>query len=414
MDVALHDGQHRIWQEVLEAQKKGSRHFVISCPRQWGKTFMFSVLLVYYGTLETKHPYKMMWVSQYLKNTKDIFGEVLQMIEGTDLLKKSNKSEMRIDFRTGSYVKFCGADNPVSIRGSSNRLLFCDEFAHWNNVDDTWDMILSPTTIAFKDAMVFFISTPAGKNKFWDMKVRGEDIADPSYSYFTGKYEENPFCDKDYIEEQRLSLPNEIFQQEYMAEFIDFDTGVFRNVEACSNVNSFSPPEYGAAYFAGIDWGRINDSTVLTIMNSQGEVVFVWENKKGMHWNEILKDVTKHCKRYRIKHGYAEANSAGDVLLDSLRIDLPAMEKWHMTNDRKVDLIEGLQLAFEECTINIPTDKCYPKTRNQLGSFIRKPLPSGKIAYAASGKKHDDHVISLCLAHQSFKKHQMHGSYFLM
>jgi len=52
MVIKLHPGQKRIWEEIKEAQEKGSRHFVCNAPRQWGKSFFFVNLAILYGVKE--------------------------------------------------------------------------------------------------------------------------------------------------------------------------------------------------------------------------------------------------------------------------------------------------------------------------------------------------------------------------
>lgn len=411
MEIALHEGQYRIWNEINEAKEKGARYFIINCPRQWGKTHLFRTMITELAT-NGERPYKMMWVSQYLKNARKIHNELLDMVEGTSFFKKSNKTDSYIQFQNGSIIYFAGADNTKSIRGYSNEILFMDEFAHYSNLEENWNKVLRPTTLAFKErAKIFMISTPNGKNTFWDFAVKGQDVSNNIYSYHNGNYAENPFVDTDEIENARNDMADEAFRQEYLAEFIDWDSSVFRHLNDACVIESFLPPRYGESYYAGVDWGRQNDETVLTIINIHCEVVYIWASVPNMGYDEILNKIILDLKRYRIKHGFIETNTTGDVLFDVVKKQIRNVDGFHTNNDRKRNIIEALQLSFDNKELKLPTQKCYPKLINQLGYFTRDMTPHGKITYRSPYGKKDDHVMSLAFAYHSFKQNVNTGQY---
>ena len=81
-------------------------------------------------------------------------------------------------------------------------------------------MILKPT-ILVKGKKVLFISTPNGKNFLFELHLRGIDIDQKNYISLRGTSYDTPFIDKSEVEEAKRALPEDIFKQEILGEFID-------------------------------------------------------------------------------------------------------------------------------------------------------------------------------------------------
>jgi len=413
MRAKFHPGQLRVWNEIQSDFEKGVRHFTIIMPRQWGKSFMFKMLVIHWATRKVAYP--MLWVSQYLSNSRMVMEDIVDLIQDEPFYKSSNKQDMKITFKNGSIIRFRGADNVKSIRGLSNRVVFLDEVAFFPNLDDTWNKVIRPTTLAQPDPQIYLISTPNGRNLFYDFALRGKSDKYPTYGYYSGAYTESPYVDLEEIENARKELPVDVFRQEYMAEFLDVNLGVFRNVDACSTLMEWVQPIYGVRFHAGVDFGRRNDATVVTVVDDNGRVCYIWKSEVGMGWDEIVDNVVKILKRYRVFHCYAESNAQGDVLVDQIRKQFPRVDGFYTTNDRKNDLVENLKFALEKKIMILPHKTLYEALYNELNSFSFKRTPAGnKIKYGAEENKFDDHVLSLCFAWQSVRKHAMLGNYTMM
>jgi phage FluMu gp28-like protein len=410
MNITLHPGQKRIWNEIQTDHNKGVRHFTVVCPRQFGKTYLFQALVIYWGTRKDKYP--MLWISQYLANARLIMNSIVDLIQDEPFYRSSNKQDMKITFKNGTVINFRGADNPKGIRGLSNRVVFLDEVAHFSSLGDTINKIVRPTTLAFKDAQMYLISTPNGRNEFYEMALKGKSEEYPTYGFYSGTYLESPYVDMEEIENAKKELSAAIWAQEYNAEFLDVNLGVFRNIEMCSTLMEWIPPVYGVRFHCGIDWGRRNDSTVVTILDDNMRVCYIWRSEPGMSWDEQVIKVMDILKRYRVFHVFAESNAAGDILVDTIKKMFPRIDGFFMTNDRKNDLVENLKYALEKRTILLPHKTLYDRLDNELNSFTFKLTPQGnKMKYTAPEHLHDDHVISLCLALQSVRKHSTLGNY---
>ncbi len=77
------------------------------------------------------------------------------------------------------------------------------------------------------------MSTPKGRNWFHDLHTRGLDPFESDYASFVFPSKASPFFPESEWEDARRTLPEDMFRQEYMAEFLEDSAGVFRNVDGC-------------------------------------------------------------------------------------------------------------------------------------------------------------------------------------
>jgi len=77
------------------------------------------------------------------------------------------------------------------------------------------------------------VSTPKGRNWFYDLYTRGLDPLETDYASLTFPSNASPYFPEREWEEARRTLPEDVFRQEYEAEFLEDSAGVFRNIEGC-------------------------------------------------------------------------------------------------------------------------------------------------------------------------------------
>jgi hypothetical protein len=97
---------------------------------------------------------------------------------------------------------------------------------------DVWHYVLRPT-IAQTLGWAVFVSTPKGRNWFYDLYTRGLDPAEPDYAALSFPSSASPYFPASELEDARRTLPEDVFRQEYEACFLEDSAGVFRGVDAC-------------------------------------------------------------------------------------------------------------------------------------------------------------------------------------
>ena len=228
------------------------KYYTVSIGRQFGKTLLAENQLLYWAINNTGC--KIGWVSPVYSQCKKVYGEIFKAIANTPYISESNKSDLILSFKNGSTVQFFSAERYDNIRGNTFDFLICDEFAFIKK--EAWTEVLKATVLV-KGKKVLVISTPKGKNHFYELFNSSK--YNEAYYSISGTSFDNPKIDISELEDARRNLPEHVFRQEYMAEFLDDGSAVFKNVKDCVKMGAESKVCY-----AGIDLGRADDYTVLT------------------------------------------------------------------------------------------------------------------------------------------------------
>lgn len=348
---------------------------------------------IYYWAFNQK-AVKIAWVSPIYKQCKKVFDEMVQAFSGSSLIE-SNASELIIKCPNGSTIQFFSAERYDNIRGFTFDYLVCDEFAFM--AEQAWTEVLRATVLV-KGKKVLLISTPKGKNHFY--RLFNLDGTNPQYKSFK-QTSYDGLALKDEIDGARDTLPSHIFKQEYLAEFTDDGAGVFKDIP----IND--TPEESECYYGGLDLGRADDYTVLTILNDKGQMVLC-ERWRHQSWQFIINNVASRLMQYKAVC-YVEVNSIGDVVIEQIRAQWSKVEPFVTTSKSKQDAVEALQIAAQNkkfTSLNID----WLKSEFDIFSF-EYSHKTRSIKYSAPPGFHDDGVMSCCFAWQAFKNLKNSGEY---
>ena len=387
-----HEKQRLIHDSI---NKEPFKYYTLNIGRQFGKS-MLGINQMLYWAINHKGC-NIAWVTPVYKQSKKVFTDFEKYTQNSGLFSY-NKSELLIQ-GLGSTIQFFSGERPDNIRGNTFDFLIVDEMAFTRR--ELWDEVLSATVLV-KGKKVLFISTPKGKNHFHSLFM--QQNYDERYKSFTFTSYDNPMIDTREIDERKRSLPDYIFRQEYLAEFIDGGTGLFRNVRECIGVGT-SGKNYG-----GLDIGRADDYTVLTIINERKQMVFC-ERWRQTEWSKIIDKVAEKINLFKCMTA-VEVNNQGDVFYEMLEKKCKNLIYPHVTSSAsKPIMIEDLAVAFEEKSISVLNiDWLIDELENF--TYIYNPT-TRKVQYSAPQGMHDDSVISLSLAVQSLKEKKTKGQYFI-
>ncbi len=127
-------------------------------------------------------------------------------------------------------------------------------------------------TLSDKQGWAVLISTPRARNWFFDFHSRGLDPAEKLYRSYSFSSLENPYFPREEFEEARRTTSQDIFRQEYEAQFLEDSAGVFRNMEAC--LLPTIPTQTGNIAI-GCDIAKHTDWTVLIAMDKKTALVWI-------------------------------------------------------------------------------------------------------------------------------------------
>jgi len=376
-------------------ESSGCKYITIDCGRQFGKSLLAMNLLLKW-CLENDNSVGF-WVSPIYSQAKKVFDELAKALKNTGLITSLNRTEVWIKFNNGSKIHFKSGEKPDNLRGYTLDFLVMDEAAFMR--DEVWNEILRPATLV-RGKRILFISTPKGKNYFYTLYNRGTSEDNPDYLSLKYTSYDTPFITKDEIDEAKNSLPDDIFRQEIMAEFIEDGGEVFRSFSQSQLIYKWKEPVESERYWAGIDLGRQNDFTVVTIVNNFNEICMIYRERRN-NWSNIVDSIVNILKKYNAK-AIVEVNSIGDVIFEQIYTRHRKIEAFHTTNTNKEEIINNLIVQINDQTLLLPTKELFEPLDTELRVFtFEYSTKSRKIRYFAPAGHHDDCVMSLAFALES-------------
>ena len=395
MNVELfspHQGQLKVINGFADSSHKFG---VVATGRQYGKSLLAQNLMLYW--LLGNQGQKGCWISPVYNQCRKVFNELTNAAH--QIISKSNKAELTIEFINGSTIIFLSSERPDSIRGFSFNYVVIDEASFV--AEQAVNEAIFPTLSALGKKCLI-ISTPKSKNWFYSAYLRGLDEGS-DYISFRGISTDNPHIDANFIAEQSKTLPDSIYKQEYLAEFTDSGNDVFTGVDFVCNLRNWDVPTKNKRYYFGADVGLTNDYSVLTIIDESGRVAKIIRIN-GQLYEDIGKTFVAELKRFSISGGYVESNGVGRPMFELIKSEIRSTQEFYTTNDNKAQGIRNLIYKIQSGELELPSEELFPHLKQELEAYSYKVNANGLITFNAPSGTHDDCVMSLMLANEAREK----------
>lgn len=313
---------------------------------------------------------------------------------------KVSEQDHMVRLITGGSVKCWSLDNVDSCRGNKYKRVGIDEAAMIRGLQEAWEAVIRPTLTDLKgDA--WFLSTPKGRNYFWELWSRGQSADFPDYASWTMPTTANPYIDPLEVESARLELPETIYSQEYLAAFVENAAGVFRRVQEVIDKgrSANEPATSGTDYSLGVDLARLEDFTVLTVMDASGKQVY-HERFNHISWERQIAAIVAVAKAFESRI-VIDSTGVGDPVVESLRAALNdenvgvSIEEYRFTQTSKEQIVNRLAIDIEQQHIRLMD---IPTQTHELLAYEYEMTAGGHLRMNAPAGQHDDCVISLALS----------------
>lgn len=371
-----------------------TRFRLVSAGRRFGKT-LFARRYAFEVALLNPDTY-VWWVAPTYQDANELGFEPLVDIIPEHLIDGSPKrsAPRKIPLTNGSVISFRSGERQDSLRGRGLDFIVIDEAG--SVPGRAWRSELRPTLSDTLGSMLA-IGTPRGRNWFHTWFQRGQDDAYGNTRSWQFTSYDNPFIPDSEIDEASEELPERVFRQEYLAEFLEDEGSVFgrvksRNVQAYPLAGTMGVPPY----HIGVDLGRANNFTAVSILDSTGLLVHA-ERLRGDLWKTIQSSVERVAKQYapcNVRLDATRDNSIIENLQRSLRN--VAVMPVKFTAQKKRDMIENLAARLELGEVMLSEDA--GDLVNELTGYSYETTRSGNIRYGAPPELHDDYVDALALA----------------
>jgi len=377
-----HEGQS----EVLDSP---IRFRVVACGRRWGKTQTGKIAALKVAS----NGGIVWWIMPSYAMAADVWRSLKGSLRGQWLEK--NEQERTILLDGGGLLRVRSGDDPDSLRGAGLDLAVLDEAALMQ--ESVWSGAIRPA-LSDRRGKALFLSTPKGVGN-WFSKIYGYGVDPnrPEWDAWCFPTINNPHIAPGEIEAARADMPERVFRQEYLAEFIADSGDVFRNVIQRATVTLQSKPTSGHEIIFGLDWARMEDFTCVAILDATTRQLVALDRFNGIGWALQRGRIATLAETWKPNVIWAEANSIGGPNIEALQADGLPVQAFTMTSASKDQVINSLALALErdKDPLTIIAD---PVLLHELQAYTLERLPSGRFRYNAPSGDHDDTVISLALA----------------
>ena len=384
------------WQQ--EVFKDTTRFKVVAAGRRCGKSRLSAITLLIEG-LNCPAGSAVMYVAPTLGQARTIIWDLLHEL-GRSIIKSSHINNLEITLVNGRKILVRGADNPDSLRGVSLTYVVLDESAFIK--EDVWQKIIR-ASLSDQKGRALFISTPSGRNWFFDVFKLGQNNKDEEWKTWHKTTADNETIDPKEIEAAKRTLSSFAFKQEYLSSFDTAGADVFKQ----EWIKKGPKPKEGS-YVVAIDLAGFEDITAGTQNKSRLDETAIaivkigddntWFVDKILHGRWDIKvtcmNILKVIKDYEpvsigMERGTAK-NAALSVLQDMMRQYNTFAHIQTLThgNKKKTDrVVWALQGRFEHGKIILNEDEDFSEFEDQLIMFPTKGV-------------HDDLVDALAYCEQ--------------
>lgn len=382
-----HSGGQR---EVMECE---ARFRVLRAGRRWGKTKLAAREAIMAAL--SKPNQMVWWVANSDKNVRRGYRNVLAQLPRM-LLTHDPPSERANDriltLRNGSQIEFYTSGTPDALAGEGVNFMVVDEAALIE--ENVWFQLLRPT-LSDTRGRALIVSTPRGRNWFHTLWNRGQEGRPDWASWHHTSYQ-NPYVDDEEVDDARDTMPDLIFRQEYLAEFV------------ANAASMFAPPETAFVGLAeprgwvvlGVDLAKKEDFTVLSGCNADTRQPCWLERFNEISWpvqQDMIVSAVQEIESMRGVEGVTvviDSGGVGDVVFDDLEDSEAGLDvvpinfgsgftKERMVRLLAADLEHGRAFITEE-------------ERDEFEAYEYNITKSGRYQFEAS-IGHDDYVAAKML-----------------
>lgn len=397
------DGKEVILQKHKEFQESRLKRKIFVVHRRGRKTSMCLEEMFKYLITNPKIIGKTL--APIRKQAKEIIWDDPQMlfsIVPKEAIQKVDNGALQIWLKNGSIWYLDGADDPSYQRGGNVKVLHLTEAG--DHKEEIWQSIFEPV-LTLNGGVALFEGNPRGQNWFYRLFQNAGDRE--GWGRWLIPANETPIFTPQQLEDIRRNNPENVFAAEYLCEWVGSTGTVFRSIRGVA-INEPHEAEPNHKYRIGIDLAKVQDFTVLSVVDRHTWKQVWLERFNQLDWN-IQKDRIKELiKKYSLKTTGNEAdvliesNGVGDPIYDDLW-KWSASEKDHnimirpfkTTNETKGLLVNNMSMLSDQAIVSLIKDE---KQIDEFESFTYKKTATHYI-YGAPDGLHDDIVMAVMLSY---------------
>jgi len=375
---------------------------IVACMgRQTGKTTTIAMKAIYFA--DTNPNVTVLITSPSLRQSMIMFDRIATFVYSIPRLRNKIVRATRtlIHFENGSRIIALPCSENL-LRGYTAQMVICDEASFMP--EEVITQVIFPM-LSTTDGYAIFLSTPWGKDHFFYRA-----FVNPAYSVHKVKSEQCPLIKKEFLEEMKANMTHEAYLMEYEAEFVEalnsyFPQDLIRKcvelaqklgVELYASLEAVFPT---GDYYAGLDFGKLQDYSVLTVLKREGEtlkLVYLYQFPLETPYTHVIGQLVRANQKFKFRKVLVDQTGVGEPVLEEIRNQgLSNIEGLKFTVQTKEELLSNLKIAMEQNRLAIPYHRQLCTQINEQQYAYSK---SGHLQFSHPTNSHDDMLWALALS----------------
>lgn len=395
MEITIpHNYEPRDYQlPLLQALDSGIKRAVITWHRRAGKDKTcwnylirraFEEVGTYYYFLPTySQAKKVVW--------DNIDNDGFRMIhhippEGTT---NTNSQELKIELVNGSIIQLFGADsfeksgvgtNPIGVVFSEYSI----------NDPNVWSFVRP--ILAANGGWAIFNFTPRGTNHAYEIL----EYAKNNDKWFSQvlTVDDTGVMDAEALEEERKSMPEDLFLQEYYCKFIEGAGQFFKGVEKVC-VGEEMKPDPSHRYQIGVDLAKYQDYTAISVFDLVTFQQVSLERFNKIDYNLQKAKIEAAAFKWNKANIWIDSTGVGEPIYDDLAHSGLKIVPFKFTQTTREQLLRNLSISLEQNKFYLLNDETL---KGELKSFQYELTQRGTLKIRVPEGLHDDTVFATALS----------------
>ncbi len=384
-----------------------SQFIALRWSRQSGKSFIVASRIIWQAILNNGLCAAI--VAPSYRQSKLVLGKITKLASRLPRELVSTLDKTRILFRNGSTIEAL-PNSPLTIRGPTLHLVYCDEMNFIRDDAELYDAILF--TLGTTNGSFIASSTPGSRDGLFYKICFAQEYSDFGRHHVTWREALEPTgpLKQNILERIRKQLETNPWRwtREMEAEFAEDENAFFplAIVTACVDgqleYTEFEARIADRLIYVGVDFGKHRDHSVVAAIDYDNES----RNAKLIHmhrfaleteYSSVIGYIKAIVSRWqKTRQVSTDVTGVGDFITEEMkRSGIPQAVGIQLTIPSKTDILGNLKEMMQAGRLSIPYDsELISEITNQRFELMK----SGQVQFSHPEDSHDDRLWALALA----------------
>jgi len=375
--------------------------------RQSGKSYVVSARLLWEAVVNNGTHIAI--VAPSYRQSRLVLRKIAVFLERVPNRLISIVEKTRIVFRNGSSIEAL-PNSPLTIRGPTFHLVYCDEMNFIRDDVELYDAILF--TLATTNGSFIASSTPASRDGLFYKICFAPEYLDFTRSHVSWRdaVEPNGPLKKNILDRVRRQLESNPWRwtREMEAEFAEDENSFFPLSLVTSCVDGeleyvpFEAKLSDRLIYIGVDFGKHRDHSVVAAIDYDNEsrkakLIHLHRFALETEYASVIGYVKALVSRWqKTRQVSTDVTGVGDFITEEMkRSGIPQTVGIQLTIPSKTDILGNLKEMMQSGRLSIPYDS---ELISEITSQRFELMKSGQVQFSHPEDSHDDRLWALALA----------------